>query len=635
MLVSTVASAEIPQVIGYQGRVTDNSGVPVADGSYTMRFRIYDAQTGGTQLWNSGTHSIPVADGIFNVLLGQSPQTTLTLLFDEDYWLLVTFDGEDQLPRRRLASVGYAYMASGLVPGTIVSGPVTTSPYSVISGQNAATGGIAYGIHGSSASTIARGVYGDATAASGTTYGVFGRSSSPAGRAVYGVATATAGSNYGVYGRSTSTGGTGVYGAATATTGTIYGVYGTSASTDGRGVCGVATATEYPAYGGYFESSSSSGRGVYGAATSTVGWTYGVDGRVYSTDGIGVGGFAYATVGTSTGVFGRSYSTEGRGVRGWATAESGTTYGVRGEAVSSSGRGVYGEATATTGTTYGVYGMSSSSGGTAVYGEASASSGLGVEGYAGGIGGRFTSTSGGGIGVVASAYGTAYNFGVDARTWSTDQGRAVSGLATASTGINHGIYGGTASPTGYGGYFEDDVHVEGVLSKGSGSFVIDHPLDPENRLLRHNFVESPENLLIYRGTVQLDARGGAVIQLPEYFVALTRETGASVQLTPLGEPFLTGYGWGPDHGSFTVKGDAGREVSWMAMAERDDPVIHQLARPVEEDKGPDNKYCDRGKLIYPTAYGYPESMGKNHELHMQARRTEEEALQRLKDRMTE
>jgi hypothetical protein len=72
-----LALAEIPQVMGYQGRVTDNSGVPVADGSYTMKFRIYDAATGGSLLWDSGTHSVPVADGIFNVMLGQSPQTPI------------------------------------------------------------------------------------------------------------------------------------------------------------------------------------------------------------------------------------------------------------------------------------------------------------------------------------------------------------------------------------------------------------------------------------------------------------------------------------------------------------------------------------------------------------------------------
>jgi hypothetical protein len=34
---------------------------------------------------------------------------------------------------------------------------------------------------------------------------------------------------------------------------------------------------------------------------------------------------------------------------------------------------------------------------------------------------------------------------------------------------------------------------------------------------------------------------------------------------------------------------------------------------VEEDKGPDNKLCNRGELLYPTAFGYPESMGRDYQ----------------------
>ena len=66
----------------------------------------------------------------------------------------------------------------------------------------------------------------------------------------------------------------------------------------------------------------------------------------------------------------------------------------------------------------------------------------------------------------------------------------------------------------------------------------------------------------------------------------------------------------------------------MVMADRDDPVIHQLHRPVEEDKGPDNKLCDRGQLLYPTAYGYPESMGKDYQDKEEMDRLMEEHGQR-------
>jgi hypothetical protein len=160
--------------------------------------------------------------------------------------------------------------------------------------------------------------------------------------------------------------------------------------------------------------------------------------------------------------------------------------------------------------------------------------------------------------------------------------------------------------------FHGNVVITGSLSKGSGSFLIDHPLDPENRLLRHNFMESPENLVVYRGKVKLNSNGETIVLLPDYFEALTKENEATVTLTSIGKPFLTGYEWENDFKSFKVYGEPGREISWVVYADRDDPVIHQLVQPVEEEKGPVNIYCEKGKLLYPEAYGYPMSKLNNY-----------------------
>ena len=48
-----------------------------------------------------------------------------------------------------------------------------------------------------------------------------------------------------------------------------------------------------------------------------------------------------------------------------------------------------------------------------------------------------------------------------------------------------------------------DLGVVGALSKGSGSFKIDHPLKPNSHHLVHSFVESPQADLIYRGKINL------------------------------------------------------------------------------------------------------------------------------------
>jgi len=45
---------------------------------------------------------------------------------------------------------------------------------------------------------------------------------------------------------------------------------------------------------------------------------------------------------------------------------------------------------------------------------------------------------------------------------------------------------------GLAGYFSGNVQITGTISKGGGSFKIDHPLDPENKYLYHSFIESPD-----------------------------------------------------------------------------------------------------------------------------------------------
>jgi hypothetical protein len=114
------------------------------------------------------------------------------------------------------------------------------------------------------------------------------------------------------------------------------------------------------------------------------------------------------------------------------------------------------------------------------------------------------------------------------------------------------------------------------------------------------------------------------VDLPDYFCALTNEGAATVNLTPIGRPFLTAYEFRIDLSGFKIFGDPREFVAWTVCATRDDPVIRQLERPVEEKKGPDNKLCDRGKLLNPTAYGYPESKGRDYEPYEEERRRMEE-----------
>jgi hypothetical protein len=75
---------------------------------------------------------------------------------------------------------------------------------------------------------------------------------------------------------------------------------------------------------------------------------------------------------------------------------------------------------------------------------------------------------------------------------------------------------------------------DGSVFGTSKHFLIDHPLDPERRWLRHTCIEGPEAAVFYRGEGRL-LDGTAEVCLPQYFEALTRAEGRTVQLTPVAD----------------------------------------------------------------------------------------------------
>jgi hypothetical protein len=233
---------------------------------------------------------------------------------------------------------------------------------------------------------------------------------------------------------------------------------------------------------------------------------------------------------------------------------------------SSTGIGMYGE-----GGAYGVYGEHAGSGlgiyaksahSWGMYAQSNQSAGLVVEGNpAGAIWGGFSGTSGNlpattRVGLISLA---TTNSNLD--------------LSTFSSGQSIGLYANAGTPTGAAGefaaVFAGNVAVYGSLSKGGGSFKIDHPLDPKNKYLYHSFVESPDMLNLYQGIATLDEQGEGWVELPEWFCALNRDF--RYQLTPLG----------PNAGLFVAKemegnrfkiggGLGGMRVSWQISGIRQD-----------------------------------------------------------------
>ncbi len=163
-----------------------------------------------------------------------------------------------------------------------------------------------------------------------------------------------------------------------------------------------------------------------------------------------------------------------------------------------------------------------------------------------------------------------------------------------AAGSNIGIVG--AGPTA--GQFFGDVSISGALTKGGGGFRIDHPVDPENKLLSHSFVESPEMLNVYRGTVTTDESGDAAIPLPDYVEALNEHF--TYHLTVLGEPGVAAVTQPVQDNGFRIRSQRpGAEVCWLLLGVRRDPWAAAHRIPVEEDKEADA----RGRFLHPDVHG--------------------------------
>jgi hypothetical protein len=123
------------------------------------------------------------------------------------------------------------------------------------------------------------------------------------------------------------------------------------------------------------------------------------------------------------------------------------------------------------------------------------------------------------------------------------------------------------------------VNVVGALSKGSGSFKIDHPLKSETHHLIHSFIEGPQADLIYRGKVNL-VNGTATVNID---TASTMTEGTFVALCRDVQCFTTNESdWTAVRGSVVDNilsiqaqdSTSTASVSWMVIGERQDQHMY-------------------------------------------------------------
>lgn len=391
------------------------------------------------------------------------------------------------------------------------------------------------------------------------------------------------------------------HGPADAVTAIHMGVSQTGGATDVR--CNVdthcldalqdfATATGAGLRGGHV-ATTGTGPGLRGFTNSTSGSAYAIHGQVnpaspggYSTavrgENNGTGGFGIGVWGSQNGSgWGGYFTAAGSGIGVLATSGAGG-YGVYGSSPDAAGTGVYGSGAT------GVYGSGATYGVDAVTNSTAPN--------AAGVRGSINSSAAGAAGV-----------------WGRNSAAACCGFGVYGehTGQGIGVYGESSngfavsgySPNNWSGYFQGNMRVVGNLQKSSGSFTIDHPLDPANKYLSHSFVESPDMMNVYNGNVTTNVKGFATVTLPDYFQALNRSF--RYQLTIVGT-----RGWRARvvkeiaKNRFTIQTDEpGVKVSWQVTGVRQDRWANENRIKVIESKNA----ADRGQYLNPELFNKPRS----------------------------
>jgi trimeric autotransporter adhesin len=618
--VSTSAAAVVPRLVNFSGKAIDQ-GKAVA-GVTGITFAIYNEESDGSPLWLETQNVQADSKGNYSVQLGATKSEGLPLdLFTsgEARWLGVRINGGEEQPRVLLLSVPYALKAAdaqtlGGLPASaflLAAAPVTAGNGSSPAMSAAQT--VAPAVSGTgttdflplwtnSTGTLANSVL--FQTGSGTTAKVGINTTAPAATldvngtetvrgllnlAATGTATATAGKNSqpqdftaSAFNSSTSTAVSQKFQWQAEATGN------NTATASGAMSLLYATGTAAPAETGLKINSK-------GLLTFAAGQAFPGTGKGTVTS---VGLSAPTTDFT---VSGSPITGSGTLALKWHTAPTANDTAnaiVKRDSTASFSAGSINVTALNANNTGGLAIIANSSGDAAILGGSSSNSGV-----------AGTSVSGDGVfgdsirgnGVEGDASGPD-GFGVYGTNTAEDS-IAIYGIdTTASSAGVVGIapYAVIANGSILAGEFIGNVEVEGSLSKDSGSFKIDHPLDPGNKYLYHSFVESPDMMNIYNGNVITDAQGNAVISLPDWFEALNRDF--RYQLTVVGQFAQAIVSSKVANHQFAIKTDKPSvEVSWQVTGIRQDAWANAHRIPVEEMKSGK----ERGFYRHPELYNAP------------------------------
>ncbi|MBI5332791.1 MAG: hypothetical protein HZB65_04410, partial [Candidatus Aenigmarchaeota archaeon] len=122
LLVAGIGYSSISSTIPMQGRLLGQGGNPLT-GLQNMTFAIYETVSGGNVLWSESLQT-QTNNGLFSVVLGES--AAMNLVFDKDYYVEISVNGETLSPRQKLLASPYSQSARNVYGDVVeIKGPVT------------------------------------------------------------------------------------------------------------------------------------------------------------------------------------------------------------------------------------------------------------------------------------------------------------------------------------------------------------------------------------------------------------------------------------------------------------------------------------------------------------------------------
>lgn len=179
------------------------------------------------------------------------------------------------------------------------------------------------------------------------------------------------------------------------------------------------------------------------------------------------------------------------------------------------------------------------------------------------------------------------------------------GRSTSTVGAGFGVRGGEESTSAFAyGVFADG----NTGATGTKSFMIDHPLDPTNKYLKHYTTESPTPTNEYSGRVTTDAKGYAWVELPEYFGEINLNFRYQLTVIDNSDDFvLAKVSQQIQNNRFQIRTNKPNvDVSWEVKADRNDKYVQREGAPSEVEK----PVQYRGTYLDPISWGLSESEGE-------------------------